>query len=224
MLERLGVRTLGMLSELPAAAVADRFGEAGLRARAMAAGEDRPLRPRDRHESLVEVVELPEAAAGPQLERALSLLVDRLLADPARRGRTLRTLRLGARLAGGGGWRRDVALRRPSAAPDLLRLALAPKLLELPGPASALVLEATGLGPAAGDQLELERSERERRRERLAEAVRQVRAAVGPAALLRVLEVDPSSRVPERRAMLTPYIPARTPPPPDARASEQGFQ
>ncbi|MEK6278272.1 MAG: hypothetical protein AABM29_09700 [Actinomycetota bacterium] len=212
-LERLGVKTLGMLAELPAGAVADRFGGLGLRARRMARGEDEPLRPRDRHEALVEVVELPEAAAGLQLDRALALLVDRLLADPARRGRTLRALRLGARLAGGGGWRCEVALRRPSASPELLRVALAPKLLELPGPASALVLEATGLGPEASDQLELARRESERRRERLAEAVRQVRAAAGPSALLRVLEVDPTSRVPERRAMLTPF--------PEGAASER---
>jgi protein ImuB len=195
--------------------VADRFGELGLLARGMARGEDEPLRPRGCHEALAEVVELPEAAAGSQLDRALSLLVDRLLADPARRGRTVRALRLGARLAGGGGWRREVALRRPSASPELLRIALAPKLLQLPGPASALVLEATELGQEASDQLELARRESERRRERLAEAVRQVRAAAGPAALLRVLDVDPSSRVPERKALLTPF--PEHPPSPSGR-------
>jgi hypothetical protein len=32
-----------------------------------------------------------------------------------------------------------------------------------------------------------------------------VRAAAGPGALLRVLYVDPSSRVPERRALLAPF-------------------
>jgi protein ImuB len=206
-LERLGVRTLGMLAELPEDAVADRLGPLGLRAQRMARGDDEPLRPRDIHVALTASVELPEAAAGPQLERALALLVDRLLADPARRGRTLRALRLGARLAGGGGWRREVALRRPSASPELLRVALAPRLVELPGPVSSLLLEVTGLGPRAGEQLELARREAERRRSRLAEAVHQVRAAAGPAALLRVLEVDPASRVPERRALLTPFIP-----------------
>jgi protein ImuB len=210
-LERLGVKTLGMLAELPEDAVADRFGALGSKARRLARGEDEPLRPRERHEAPFEVVELPETAAGPQLERALALLVDRLLADPVRRGRTVRALRLGARLAGGGGWRSEVALRRPSASPELLRVALAPRLVELPGPASALVLEATELGPEASDQMELGSRESERRRERLAEAVRQVRAATGAGALLRVLDVDSSSRVPERRAMLTPYIPPGTP-------------
>lgn len=204
-LERLGIKTLGMLAELPEDAVADRFGAFGLRAREMARGDDEPLRPRDLQVPVIAVVELPEAAAGPQLERALALLVDRLLADPARRGRMVRALRLGARLAGGGGWRREVALRQPSASPELLRIALAPRLVELPGPASSLVLDVTALGPPTGEQLELTRREAERRRALLGEAVRQVRAAAGPGAVLRVLDVDPDSRVPERRAFLAPF-------------------
>jgi len=43
------------------------------------------------------------------------------------------------------------------------------------------------------------------RRARIAEAVGQLRQAVGPEAALRVLEVDPGSRLPERRAVLAPY-------------------
>ena len=64
-LERLGVKTLGMLAGLPADAVADRFGRLGLRARRMARGGDEPLRPRDPSIALIATVELPEAAAGP---------------------------------------------------------------------------------------------------------------------------------------------------------------
>ena len=44
------------------------------------------------------------------------------------------------------------------------------------------------------------------RRGRLAEAVRQARQAAGADAALRVLEVDPGSRVPERRAVLAPFL------------------
>ncbi|HEX5954523.1 MAG TPA: hypothetical protein VFY37_01185 [Solirubrobacterales bacterium] len=204
-LERLGARTLGELAALPAEAVADRFGEPGLRALRLARGVDEPLRPRRPNEELVERLGLPEAASGQQLERALGLLIERLLAHPARAGRTIRRLRLEARLAAGGGWRSEVVLRAALASPERLRLAITPRLGELPGPATSLALRALELGPEAGDQAPLRRSPSEERRGRLGEAVRQARAAAGRDAILQVIEVDPRSRVPERRAILTPF-------------------
>jgi len=204
-LERLGVATLGELAALPDDKVADRFGTLGLRARRLAGGEDEPLRPRRPAEELVEALELPEAASGRQLGRALELLTDRMLAQRARKGRTLRKLRLEARLAAGGSWRAEVVLRRASADVIRLRLVLEPKLGELPSPASTLALRALELGPAVGEQPTLTRSPEEERRERLGEAVRHVRAAAGRDAVLQVLDVDPESRVPERRVLLAPF-------------------
>jgi protein ImuB len=204
-LERLGVDTLGDLASLPEGAVADRFGVPGLQALRMAMGEEEALRPRARREPLVERLELPEGCSGMQLARALGLLVDRLLANSGRRGRSLRRMRLGARLVGGGSWGADVALREASGDRRRLRLAMEPKLDELPAPAASLVLRALELGPAAHDQPALARSSEERRREQISEAVRQARAAGGRDAVMRVLEVEPDSRVPERRAIFTPF-------------------
>ena len=203
-LGRLGIETLGRLAELSRDAVADRFGALGLRALDLARGEDDPLRPRPPRRRLAVELELPEAASGPQLERAVELLIARLLAHPERRSRSVRALRLGARLAAGGGWRRRVALR--SASSDRRRLAdlLLPSLEQLPGPAAVLRLEAAELGPAGGEQLSLA-SAAERRRRRISEAVRQARAAGGSDSVMRVLEVDPGSRLPERRDVLIPF-------------------
>ena len=204
-LERLGISTLAAFVRLADDQVADRFGPPGLRALRLCRGEEEPLRPRTPHEELAEEIELPEGTAGRQLDRALELLVDRLLAAPQRKGKTLLGLRLGARLAGGGSWSVEQGLGRPSAAPRVLRNVLTPRLEELPGPAAALHLRAIGLGPAARDQLELSVGGSEPRRRRLGAAVREVRAAQGAEALLRILPVDGSSRVPERWAMLTPF-------------------
>lgn len=204
-LERLGIGTLRALARLSPDQVADRFGPLGLRALRLARGEDEPLRPRVPHEELVEQIDLPEGTAGHQLERALELLVDRLLAAPQRRGRTLLGLRLGALLAAGGSWSVEQGLGRPSASARVLRRVLLPRLEGLPGPARALRLRALGFGPAAVDQLELAVGGAEPRRRRLGEAVREVRAAQGPEALLRILPVDSASRVPERWALLTPF-------------------
>jgi protein ImuB len=204
-LERLGIGTLGALRKLTADQVADRFGPLGLRAWRIARGEEEPLRPRVPHEELVEEIELPEGVAGSQLDRAVELLVDRLLAAPARKGRTLLGVRLGARLCGGGSWSVDQGLGRPSAAAAVLRRLLVPRLGDLPGPAEALRLRALGFGPPAADQLVIEVGGSEPRRRRLGAAVREVRAAQGADALLRVLPVDATSRVPERRLLLTPF-------------------
>ena len=204
-LERLGVRTLGELAALPADAVADRFGKPGLRALRLARGADEQLRPRLPREDLLERLALPEAVSGQQLERVMRLLVERLLAHPARAGRTFRRLRIEAGLAAGGGWRTDVALRSASADPERLRLALVPKLEELPGPAASLGVRAVELGPEAGEQPALSPAPEDERRGRVAEAVRQARAAAGRDAVLRLLEVDSGSRVPERRAALSPW-------------------
>jgi protein ImuB len=206
-LERLGIRTLGELAELPAPAVAERFGHPGLLAIDLARGQDTPLVPRRPPEPVAERVALPESASGPQLEHALELLIARVLARRERRGRSLRSLAVSARFVEGGTWRERVTLRRASADPDRLRAAIGLRLAELPGPAEVLGLEVEAFGPPAHDQRRLveEVDPREARRARLGEAVRQVREAAGNGAALRIMEVDPGSRVPERRAALSPY-------------------
>jgi protein ImuB len=207
LLERLGIRSLGQLAALPPAAVAERFGHPGLLARDLAQGRDTPLEPRRPPEPVIERLELPEAASGPQLERALELLVARILSRPERRGRTLRALALAARFVEGGTWRTRATLRSASADAARLQLVLAPKLADLPAPAESIALEVEAWGPPAQDQGRLieDRSPAAVRRARIAEAVGQLRQAVGPEAALRVLEVDPDSRLPERRAVLAPY-------------------
>ena len=206
-LERFGIRTLGELAALPRAALADRFGAAGPLARDLARGRDTPLRPRRAAERLEERLELPESASGQQLERALGLLIDRLLARRERRGRPLRAAVLGAKLVEGGSWRTHMTFREPLSDPRRMRLVLVPRLAELPAPADVLRLRAEGFGPASGDQRSLLAEPAAIRAARLREAVRQARVAAGPDAALRILPVDPDSRVPERRLTLTPWDP-----------------
>jgi hypothetical protein len=145
------------------------------------------------------VLALPEPIATEQaLAHALRLLLGRVLGRPERNDRAPRSVVLGARLAGGGSWERHVALREATSEPERLALALVPRLQELPGPIDQLALELCELAP--GDrQSALFRPDGAERAERLAEAVRQVRAGVGPGAALRITAADPTSRVPERR-------------------------
>ena len=206
-LERFGIATLGELAALSRGHLADRFGPAGPLARDLARGKDTPLRPRVPSERLEEVLELPESASGPQLERALGMLIDRVLARPERRGRTVRAVVLSAKLVSGGTWRSQMAFREALADPRRMRLAITGRLTELPAPAESLRLRVEAFGPPSGDQRSLLEEPAAVRRARLREAVRQTRAAAGPDAALRILAVDPDSRVPERRLALAPWEP-----------------
>ncbi len=207
-LEGLGIRRIGQLGALGHVTVRDRFGREGERAFLLATGRDSArLAPRTPPLTLRETLALPEPAATEQtLVHALRLLVHRLLGRPERGGRAPRSLLLGARLAGGGSWERHVPLREATAAPERLLLALRPKLAELRGPVDQLAVELGALGPA-DRQTVLVRPAGEEREARLAEAVRQVQAAIGERAALRVVEVDPQSRLPERRFALSPERP-----------------
>jgi protein ImuB len=203
-LERLGVRTLGELARLGRAALADRFGTAGVSAHRLASGADTPLRPRRPEARLQETMGVGDASSGPALERVLGVLVDRLLAHGERRGRTLRSVTLSARLLSGGGWRERVVFRQPLADRDRISLALTLRLLLLPAPAETLGLTVERFGPPAGEQRALLDEAHTARLARLREAVAQVRAVAGEGAALRAVCVDPDSRVPERRVVLTP--------------------
>jgi protein ImuB len=203
-LARLGVRTLGELARLGRPALADRFGAAGVSAHQLARGVDTPLRPRHLEERLAETMSVGDASSGQALERVLVVLVDRLLARSERRGRTLRSVTLSARLLSGGGWRESVVFRQPLADRDRISLALSLRLLLLPAPAEMLGLAVERFGPPAGEQRALLDEAHTARLARLREAVAQVRVVAGKDAAMRAVCVDPDSRVPERRVVLTP--------------------
>ncbi len=205
-LERLGVRTLGELTQISPAALADRFGSEGLLAHQLATGADARLRPRVAEGRVRESLELPEAASGLQLQSALGLLIDRVLARRERAGRTLRAVVLCAVLVESGGtWREEVVFREALADPVRIRLATTSRLAAIPAPAEQLELSVKRFGPPASDQRGLLEDSAAVRERRLREAIRQVRSVAGTDGALRILSVDPDSRLPERRMALTPF-------------------
>ena len=204
-LERLGIGTLGELRALAPGTVGARFGRLGLDAHALLHGHESPLRPREPGVRIEAGLLLPEAASGEQLGHALGLLIDRVLADPGRWHRPVRSLLLQATLVERGTWQERVVLREAMGDAERIRLALGPRLALLPSPAERLVLRVDGFGaPVPADRPLLE-EDAAIRRARLQEAVRQVREVAGPDGALRVVAVDPDSRVAERRMALSPF-------------------
>lgn len=207
--DRLGLRTLGDLAALPASAVAARFGPAGRRAWELANGrDDDPVRPRLRAETVTETLDLPAPVVGREaFLLALRYLALRAFGRPALEGRGARRVRVRAALDGGGAWEKAVALREPASAERLaeaLRLRLG--AVELPGPVASLAMELSGLTAEAARQEALT-GLHPRRPRPLAEAARQLAARYGASPLYRVVEVEPWSRIPERRHALIRYVP-----------------
>jgi len=204
-LESLGVRRLGQLAGLPGGAVAERLGPDGRRAWGLArGGAAARVRGRRPPAELAETLAFPEAIGNElTLRRALGALIETALARPERRDRFVRKVALTAVIVGGGSWRRTLTLREPSADGSRIRVALASKLADLPGPVVELRLELVELTEPAGLQLELLAAGAEDRR-RLSDGLRQVRASTGSGSVCNVVEVAPWSRIPETRALFVP--------------------
>ncbi len=205
-LEGLGLRKIGELAELPGGAVAERLGADGRKAWRLArGGRKAKVRGRKPAAELAEVLVFPEAVGNElTLRRALGSLLERLLARPERAGRPFRKLAMSVRLVDGGSWRRAVTLRDATAELARLRLALGPKLQELPAPILELRLEAVELAEHTGQQLALVEPSGEETAGRLREGLRQVRASTGTGSVCAVVEVAPWSRIPETRALVVP--------------------
>jgi protein ImuB len=205
-LEGLGVRRIGELAQLPGGAVAERLGVDGRHAWRLArGGRKAKVRGRRPAAELAEVLVFPEAVGNElTLRRALGSLLERLLARPERAGRPFRKLALSARLVDGGSWRRALTLREASAELARLRVALGPKLQELPAPVLELRLEAVEIAEHTGQQLALVEPAGEEAAGRLREGLRQVRASTGTGSVCAVVEVAPWSRIPETRALVVP--------------------
>lgn len=205
-LKELGVRRLGELARLPGPAVAERLGPQGREAWRLSRGGSRGrVRGRRPPAEIVETLEFPEAVGNElTLRRALAALVEQALARPERRDRFVRKVALSARVVGGASWRRTLTLREPTAEHDRIRVALGPKLAELPAPALELRLELVELTEERGRQLALVEPAGAELRSRLRDGLRQVKASTGGGAVYSVVEVAPWSRIPEARALFVP--------------------
>ena len=223
-LERLGVRTLGELLRFPTPALMGQFGEEGARARAWASGERiDPVRPWRPARPVRVALDFPDPVGQVEIiHGALDRLLERALARPERRGRSVAAVRVGGRLEGSGSWTVDVVLREPTARKESLAYSLKTRIGLVPPPRAVegLVVELFRFGPpgtqanlffdrkqtAGSTQLGRDLSEGEIPHS-LRDAVRELKLRLGHSPLYRVVEVDPLSRIPERRHALLSFDP-----------------
>ncbi len=205
-----GLRTIGDVAALPLGAVQAQFGPEGRRLWELAHGLDRePLRPRRPQESASERLAFPEPTISTDaLLVAGRQLLGRLFRQPALAHRAVRQMRLRAALSSGRSWERTITFREATADRDQMLYVLRCTLeaAGLSGPVEELSVELSGLTQETGKQAGLF-VEKGKRRAQLEEALRQLKARFGQSPVFHIVEVEPWSRIPERRLALIDYDP-----------------
>jgi DNA polymerase-4/protein ImuB len=204
------LRTIGDVAALEIGPLQAQFGREGRRLWELARGLDRtPFLPRPRVEPVAGTLAMPAATVNSAaLLIAAQQLVGRLLARPAMRYRQVRQLRLRLALLGGGSWERVLTLREPAGDEASLLFVLRKLIepLQLAAPVEEMALEFIGLTGETGKQRSLLFAEQARWRAQLIATLRQLKARFGGEAQVeRVVEVEPWSRIPERRYALIDY-------------------
>src|SRR5438876_4513964 len=212
---QLGVKTLGALVALPEEAVVSQFGRAGRRLWRVAAGlVAEPVVGR--------VVPEPIVAALPfftpvgdrdLLAHALDKLVDRALGDPRRSGWRVQVVRVHAELEHGASWLVAATLKDPAATRERIAAPLKTQLERSPpaGAVERLVVEFTAFAPGTAELQLFARdagaAARAGRRRALQSAAREIALRIRRPMLYHVIEVQPWSRLPERRYALIDFEP-----------------
>ena len=207
----LGLHTLGDIARLPLSPFQAQFGPEGKRCWELANGLDsEPLVPRVKEETIVRRLPLPAAAVS--LETIL-VAVERLVyaayGGPDRRGRWVRKAVARAALDGGGAWELVVPFREALADPRDAWFAVKSAIARRPPerPVEELEVELVGLSAESGKQASMLEGKGKLWRQ-VEEAARQLRAQHGQVPIGRVVEVEPWSRIPERRAAFVEFDPS----------------
>ena len=198
----LGLGAMGDVARLPLGAFQQQFGVEGRRCWELASGIDNePLVPRVKEETVVRRLQL--AARAVTLE-AILVGVERLVyaayASPDRRGRWVRKAVVRAGLDAGA-WELAVPFREALADPRDAWFAVKNAIARHPPerPVEELEVELVGLSAESGKQAGMLEGKGKLWRQ-VEEAARQLRAQEGHSFVGKVVEVEPWSRIPERRA------------------------
>lgn len=214
-LRRLGLATLGELAALPEEAVASQFGAPGRRLWRLAAGKTRtPVTGRRTPEPIIASLTFFTPVGEREfLLQALTQLVTRALQNPRRRGWRVQVLRVEAGVERGTSWLAELTLKEPAAAVDPLMAALRVRLDQAPpaGAVERLTLAFTAFAPGTTElQLfarDASAAARAQRRDALRTAAQEIQLRFRQTLLHHIIEVQPWSRLPERRYALIDFDP-----------------
>ena len=204
-LDLLGITTMGEVAALPIGAFQAQFGPEGKLCWELSQGMDNEsFLPRLKEEAVVRRLQMPAPVV--TLD-AILIGVERLLhaayGDPRRGSRWVRKTIVRAVLAGGGAWELPVPFREALSDPRDAWYAIRAAITRSPPerPVEELELELVGLSYESGKQASMFEGKGRLWRQ-VEEAVRQLGTQSSRPSLGKVMRLDPSSRIPERRAAL----------------------
>jgi len=212
---QLGVKTLGALVALPEEAVVSQFGRAGRQLWRLAAGLlAEPVVGLVVPEPIVAALTFfTPVGERDLLAHALDKLIDRALADPRRSGWRVQVVRVHAELEHGASWLREATLKDPSATRERIAAPLKTQLERSPpaGAVERFVVEFTAFAPGTTELQLFARdaaaAARTGRRRALQSAAREIALRIRRPMLYHIIEVQPWSRLPERRYALIDFEP-----------------
>ncbi len=209
-LHRFGLHTIGQLASLSIGSVQAQFGPEGRMAWELAKGTDNSrLLPHKPEETVSESLTFPSPATTLYAIRsAVELLLGRAFANPTLRGRHVRTADLESRVLRKPFWTRHFAFKEAVNSKDKALSALKASLetVDLPGALEDMRLTLSGITGEFGIQAGLFPDMR--RQEQLRESMKQLEARLrSRPPIFQVRDVEPWSRIPERRQALVQFDP-----------------
>lgn len=205
-LHDFGMHTLGQLAALPPGPLQSQFGPEGRRIWELARGiDDTPLYPRFMERAIDESTTLSSVTVSLEaILVAMELLLVRVFANIGRNGMGIRSLTLWTRTWNAESWERTIQFKEP--AMDMrTAVSRVKRVLEdypQPGPVEQAGMRINRLGYPRGRQKSL--FSELRAKDHLIEDIKQLELRLGNPQVYKVKEVEPWSRIPERRYALTP--------------------
>jgi DNA polymerase-4 len=205
-LRRFGLHTLGQIAALPQGPLLSQFGTEGKRIHELARGyDDTPLYPRMMEKAIEESTTLPSVTVSLEtILVVLERLLGRVFSRISGAGLGIRSLAVWTRTWDVERWERTIKFKEP-AMDTRKAIARIRRVMEehpQPGPVEQVGIRVDRLGYPRGQQKSL--FPEIRSKDHLREDIKQLELRLGNPQVYRVKEVEPWSRIPERRYTLTP--------------------
>jgi DNA polymerase-4 len=205
-LRDFGLAKLGQIAALQPGPFQSQFGPEGKRIWELSSGIDAtPLYPRFMEEAIEASTTLPSVTVSlDAILFAVESVLASIFAGKALKGRGIRRLTLWTRSWNAENWERSINFKEPAmdVRSTISRIKRTLEEYPQPGPVEQAGVKITGLGYPGGRQKSLFSDIRAK--EHLAEDIRQLEFKLGNPQVYTVKEVEPWSRIPERRYALAP--------------------